>query len=208
MTAGPVRDLVCLVADNDIKESILGLFGRHQALGIRQPSHNILVHPAHDPGCRVHAPEFLRPYLNQSRYALVVLDHHGSGREDVTREVLEEQLEERLEQSGWRERAAVVVIAPELETWVWSDSPHVEAVLGWSGRSPDLRAWLRLEGWQDEGSSKPGRPKEAVEEALFTVRKPRSAAIYRRLAENVSVAKCTDPSFIKLKTRLQAWFPP
>jgi hypothetical protein len=30
--------------------------------------------------------------------------------------------------SGWENRAAAVVLDPELEIWVWSDSPEVEAV--------------------------------------------------------------------------------
>lgn len=207
MNNSSVVDLVCLVADNNIKQALLGLLGRHRALGIRPVTSDIPVHPEHDPGCRLHSPDFLRPYLNRADYAMVILDHEGSGRKDVPREELEEDLEERLEKAGWRDRAAVVVIGPELEAWVWSTSPHVEAVLGWSGRSPDLRTWLQTKDFLGPEDSKPERPKEAMEEALFTVRKPRSASVYRRLAEKVSVVKCVDPSFAKFKTRLQLWFP-
>jgi hypothetical protein len=54
---------------------------------------------------------------------------------------------------------------------------------------------------------KPQRPKEALERALQEVRKPRSSAIYRQLASTVSLEGCTDPSFRRLKTTLQTWFP-
>lgn len=98
------------------------------------------------------------------------------------------------------------MIDPELETWVWSESPHVDAALGWSGRSPDLRSWLTERGWLDSGNPKPRRPKEAVEKALWAIRKARSSAIYAQLARKVTVSGCVDPAFSKLKATLQTWF--
>jgi len=92
--------------------------------------------------------------------------------------------------AGWRERAAAIVVDPEIDAWVWSDSPRVEAVLGWTGRDPDLRSWLRDHELLDPSSPKPGRPKEAVEKALQLVRKPRSSALYRQLAREVGLARC------------------
>ncbi|HEY2289968.1 MAG TPA: hypothetical protein VGM86_04625 [Thermoanaerobaculia bacterium] len=121
--------------------------------------------------------------------------------------MLESQLEERLAQSGWEDRAAAVVISPELENWVWSDSPHVERVLGWERGSAPLRGWLQEKGLLEAGVAKPARPKEAVELALWTVRKPRSSAIYFELAQNVSTDRCTDPAFLKLRRCLCEWFP-
>jgi len=115
--------------------------------------------------------------------------------------------EERLGQVGWQGRSAAIVIDPELEAWVWSDSPHVESALGWGGRRPDLKTWLREEGHLLEGESKPGRPKEVVEKALWTARKPRSSSIYQRLAERVSFQRCEDAAFRKLLRLLREWFP-
>jgi hypothetical protein len=43
---------------------------------------------------------------------------------------------------------------------------------------------------------------------LWTVRKPRSSAIYLELARSVSTDRCTDPAFLKLKRCLREWFPP
>lgn len=53
---------------------------------------------------------------------------------------------------------------------------------------------------------KPVRPKEAMEDALRSVRLPRSSALYRQLAQQVSLSRCTDESFLKLRKILQTWF--
>lgn len=80
----------------------------------------------------------------------------------------------------------VVLVAdkvdPELENWVWSDSPHVAQVLGWTDTTTPLRDWLRDKGHWTPECGKPSRPKEAVERVLRHVRKPRSSALYRRLS--------------------------
>ena len=53
---------------------------------------------------------------------------------------------------------------------------------------------------------KPSRPKEATEEALKEARIPRSSSIYQQLGEKVSLVRCVDPAFNKLKTTLKNWF--
>ncbi len=199
------RDLIVLVADKNIEFTIKGLLSRPEALGIRNVSSFVVPHPHRDPGCLLRAPEFLRPFRERYRHALVLLDREGSGRDEQTREDLETNLEERLA-SDWRKRAAVVVLDPELEVWFWSDSPHVDAVLGWHGRSPNLRTWMTESGFLQEASVKPLRPKEAVEKALRIARKPRSSALYRQLAEKVSFKRCSDPAFQKFQQTLRNWF--
>ena len=176
-------------------------------MGIREPMPVVHVHPERDPGCLLRGHEFLSLFHKQFAHALILLDFEGCGQEKSTREALEDVIEKRLSQSGWGERAAAVVIDPELEMWVWSDSPQVDAVLGWQGRSPDLRSWLKDQDLLQEGQAKPERPKEAMELALRTVRKPRSSSLYAQLARQVSLERCVDPAFIKLKTTLQTWFP-
>jgi hypothetical protein len=39
------------------------------------------------------------------------------------------------------------------------------------------------------------------------VKLPRSSAVYGNLAGRVSVERCTDVSFTRLRARLHAWFP-
>jgi hypothetical protein len=109
--------------------------------------------------------------------------------------------------SGWQNRVHVQVIEPELEVWVWSDSPQVDVSLGWGRHSTNLRTWLSNKGFWPNENRKPPRPKECLLEALREVRVRRSAAIYRQLAESVSLERCQDPTFNELKEILKSWFP-
>jgi hypothetical protein len=200
-------DLLVLVADNNMEAVARGLLARPQALGIRPLTFDSIVHPRRDPGIANEAHTLLRPYATDYRRALVLLDHEGSGRHEATPEALAAQVKKRLEENGWEGRAEVVVLAPELEVWVWSASPHVDSCLGWAGRRPDLRAWLQEQGRWPEGQPKPTRPKEAMETALREVRKPRSSAIYLDLARTVSLAHHTEPAFLHFTETLKRWFP-
>ncbi|MFH0983473.1 MAG: hypothetical protein V2A79_18295 [Planctomycetota bacterium] len=137
----------------------------------------------------------------------MIFDRQGCGQEVRPADDLARDLKERLARAGWQDRAEAVVIDPELENWVWSDSPEVDSALGWQGRDPSLREWLRQKELWPPGAQKPTAPKEAVESALREVRCPRSSAIYGKLAEQVSLERCTDRSFVKLKEILRSWFP-
>jgi hypothetical protein len=108
--------------------------------------------------------------------------------------------------ADWGDKAASVVISPELEAWVWSDSPHVESELGWPSRLGGLRGWLEEKGLWGTGAEKPAGPKKAVEAATREAKVPWTAAVCRGLASNVSVDRCTDGAFQKLKAILNGWF--
>lgn len=196
-------DLMVLVADGNMKAAVEGLLSRPAALGISEVAFSVVPHPERDPGCFLRAPEFLQPFRPRFTHALVMLDHEGSGRERMTRQAMEQDLEKRLRKS-WGKTAAALVIEPELEAWWWSDSPHVATVLGW--REPSLRKWLATEGYLAEGAAKPVRPKRAVEEALRIARRPRSSSLYRQLAEQVSVRRCEDRTFQRFRRILRRWF--
>lgn len=200
------QDIVFLVADADMVQAITGLIARKQSLSIQDFSYQIYKHDRRDPGCCTEADLFLRPFANQFRYAIVLFDHQGCGRETVSAEVVQEDLEDRLARSGWDGRNRVIVLQPELEIWVWSDSRQVDLCLGWANHQPDLRTWLRQNDLLRQDEMKPANPKKAVEQSLREVRKPLSAAIYRQLAESVSLTRCTDASFARLKSTLQEWF--
>lgn len=137
---------------------------------------------------------------------LVMFDHAGCGREHTPASELAGEIRGRLESNGWSGRAEVIVLAPELEVWVWSNSPHVEVCLGWANQQPPLSTWLREKGRWPENAPKPPHPKEALVAALYQVRKPRSAAIYGQLARQVSLHGHTEPSFVRFVTTLQRWF--
>jgi len=63
------------------------------------------------------------------------------------------------------ERAAAVVPDPELEVWVWVESPELIRVIGWR-EGDDVKAWVAERGLA--GEPKPERPKEAWESVRNT----------------------------------------
>lgn len=202
-----MKDLVVLAADKNIEHALKGLLSRPQALGIRPVSFDLFVHPRHDPGCLNEAHNFLRPFVQDYHHALVIFDHQGCGQEHTLPKDLVVQVEERLMHSGWDGRADAIILAPELEVWVWSASPHVDACLGWSGHRPALREWLTETGHWQPGVPKPDHSKEAMEAALRQARRPRSSSIYLELAQRVSLSGHTEPAFSHLVSVLQRWFP-
>lgn len=201
------KDLVVLVADKNMEAAVTGLLSRKKSLGIRDISNTVYVHPGKDPGCVTKGDTFLRSFAAGYQHALLMFDREGCGREELSRQTLEEDLENRLARNGWANRAVAIVIDPELEMWVWSASPQVDRILGWSNRGNDLRSWLiEKELWRD-GFPKPDQPKKAVEKALEFVRTARSSSIYLQLAHKVSLERCLDSAFVKFKTTLKKWFP-
>ncbi len=201
------KDLIVLVPDADMEYAIQALLLRHQALDIRPITFDIRRHLQRDSGCRSDCHNFLRLWLNHYRYALVLFDHEGCGQENTTRVELEAEIESRLQANGWTDHCAVIIISPELEVWIWSNSPAVDEALGWSGRTPSMREWLQSETtfWERK-HAKPDRPKEAFEAALRKVRKQKSPRLYEYLAKSVAVERCEDLSFSKFRSLLQEWF--
>jgi hypothetical protein len=207
MNAAGNLDLIMLVPGKDEHECFDALLSsRRQSLGIRVVRYQILVHPRRDSGCFQEAPVVLQPFLNRANACLVVLDHEGSGQEGRPASDVGDDLKQRLKDSGWKDRAEVLVLEPELESWVWSDSPHVDEILGWAERQPDVRQWLKKRGLWTQGDLKPARPKECLQAALRQVSVRRSSAIYRELAKRVGLERCQDPAFHAFKRIVQAWF--
>lgn len=204
---GHTLDLIILVPGKDEKETLEGLLlKRRESLGISAVRYKILVHPRRDPGVFNEAAAVLQPYLRQARYALILLDHEGSGQEDRGQNDVRDDLLGRLHQAGWTERCAVILCEPELEMWVWSDSPHVDRILGWEHRSPGLRPWLTQQGLWPLGAAKPARPKEAFIDAVCKAGIQHSSSLFRELAEHVGLERCQDPSFSELSKILRRWF--
>jgi hypothetical protein len=201
-----MKDLLVLVPDKNTEATVQGLLSCPQKMRIRPLITDIFRHPQLDSGCYLNGVEFLSAFAQQYQYGLLIFDFEGSGAEKQAIDEVEKKLEKQLCQSGWDDRVAVIIIRPELENWVWSDSPHVDNELGWAGKNPSLRKWLEEKGFLVENSIKPTRPKEAMEAALWAVRKARSSSIYKELATKVSFNRCTDTAFLKLKTTLQNWF--
>ena len=200
-------DLKVVVADGNMQATFAGLLTRHQSLGIRAlqlDPQSPLVHPRHDPGCWKDGPELLAIKHQHYCHGLLALNWEGCNSKrpaEDTRQDLQERLD-RLTSPGW---GSVVVLQPELEIWVFSDSPEVDRALGWEPET--LTPWLVQQGLLEPGQAKPARPKEAVEHAMNQKRQPRSSSVYRQLSRSVGLSRCTAPAFTELKGTLQQWFP-
>lgn len=203
---GQSARLIVLAADRDIEEAMRALLGRPESLGMRPVLFECRRHPNRDPGCRANAAEFLRPFRNRFSHALVVFDREGCGSSE-SRNTIERTVGSELKHSGWRTRGKAVVIDPELEEWLWSDSPAVLKGLGWNRGYAELRSWLEEEGVWDPSSTKPHEPKAALYRTLRRTHRRRSARLYGEIASRVSLMRCRDAAFGKLKAILQAWFP-
>lgn len=206
---GPAQDLLVLAADKDARFALQAILSRHQDLGIRPISFRIDQHPDHDGGCRSKGSAYLRAFAGLYRHALLVFDFEGCGREkSKSPSDVAGQLDADLARNGWNERAKCLVIAPELDVWVWTASSCVPEAVGWQGRSyEDLKKAVCEAGFWQESDPKPHRPKEALDFALRKARVARSSAIYKRIAEKVSFKSCQDSAFLLLKTILREWFP-
>jgi hypothetical protein len=210
-----MRDCLFLVADKNMEGMLKGFFSRetfHQSVGcgsFRFDAHQDLkvAHGQHDPGLFTRANELLQPYVSSYRHAVVVMDTQWDG--SPGKEVIVQRINKHLVDAGWSGNCGcAVVIDPELENWVWQDSPHVCMALGFEGTFEALRTVLESNGFWQPNQVKPARPKDAVEWALRQSKKPRSSAIYQQLAMRVTTRGCTDPAFQTLRNALLQWFPP
>ena len=199
------KDCIILVADLDTENAIGGLLTRPQALGCRDFTFDLFRHPQRDPGVRLEAGKFIQPFATAYERAVLILDRHGSGADAKPPEEIERDVENALPPE-WQNRAVAIVIDPELEAWIWSDSPEVDRALGWQGRMPSLRQWLVSENLAPPGA-KPADPKLAYQRALIQAGKTRSASLFNSLGQTVSTRRCSDRAFVKFRDTLSAWFP-
>ncbi|MEI7834226.1 MAG: hypothetical protein WCJ56_13640 [bacterium] len=204
---GYTYDLVVLVADKNMEQSVSGLLARTSSIGISEIKAEIITNPQKDSGCRVRPESFLRYYQNSAQYALVLFDYEGCGDSVNCAEMLETQVENILTKNGWPNRCGAVVINPELEQWVWTTSEEIPGILGQQRSYSEMLTHLQDSGFTFNADGKPNRPKEAVELLLKQARIPRSSSIYGKLAAKVSLKYCTDRAFTKFTSLLQYWFP-
>ncbi len=208
-----MKPLLFLVADKDMEHALKGFFGRDgwwRSAGCSpfpiDPRRDIAVAAGqHDPGLYTRAHELLAPFGGRYERAVVMLDAAWDGSPGAP--AIREQVDAHLAAAGWpEERRLALVIDPEVDAWLWSDSPHAARALGW----PDARALRRAledHGWVAGDEPKPARPKVAAEWALRRARMPWSSAMFERVAAQVSVRRCRDPALGELLAALRAWFP-
>ena len=206
------RPVLFLLADNDLQEACIGCFVERKdwassfgCMPITIERSDLIV-PAgeKDPGLFARAPDLARPYLRTHEHLLVVLDAAWAGSPGAQR--IEEQLGEKLARNGWsNERAAVVVIEPELEVWAWSDrralarALYVELPTPARPRVPDI-----LAEWGRDAARGPKERLEALREKLAI---PTSSAQFRRFAAAARIEPCEDRGFARLRDLFRRWFP-
>ncbi len=199
-----VADLVVLAADKNMEFLLRAGFDRPEALGIRSIDVRIQVHPFSDGGVRTSGANVLSHLSRQYDHAVMILDFEGSGASGSAAD-LESNLDAQLSPS-WQDRAKAIVIEPELESWVWGSDNALKQVLRWH-EATGIRKWLNENGLSFTDEGKPERPKEAFESVLRQLKRPRSSALYRRVGTHISLEKCTDPAFRRLRNQLRQWFP-
>ena len=209
-----MRPLVFLVADKNMEFVLRGFFfGRqqwHRILGcaLFDFKENDIVRAVgqNDPGLFARASELLLPIRNRYRHAVVMIDADWGGSPGSAK--IQKKMEDHFSNAGWHsENSLVLVHEPEIENWIWSDSPHTSSAMGWENWE-QLREALETNQWLEPGSMKPSRPKEAAEWALRKKRIPRSSALYKKITAHISVNRCQDRAFRTLRETLKRWFPP
>ena len=205
------RDLIVLVADADMEYATKSLLGRSESLGVAQIDFEVFRHHDRDPGCRTDAVNYLRQYIREFRYSLVLFDHHGCG-DERRRDEIQRDVEAHLHRNGWKHGAKAIVIEPELEAWLWGDLQTASQCLGWGDNYRKLRDWLALQDLWSRGALKPRKPKEAMRMAMKNAsphnRLRHSPRIFQKVAKLAAFEVCQDPAFNEFKETLQSWFPP
>jgi hypothetical protein len=210
-----MKDCLFCVADGTMAAVLEGFFSRdkfYASLGCSPFSVDlkkdiVVARSQCDPGVFKRAYDFLAMYRGKYRHAVVILDAEWEGSPGP--QAIQAKMEEHLRAAGWPPpEGLAVVIVPELEAWLWTNSVHSAQVLGW-GALPDLREALRDSGQWPQEASKPPRPKEAVKWALRSgpKRLPHSSSLYRQLASRASLKTCRDQALKSLAYALRQWFP-
>jgi hypothetical protein len=207
-----MKDLLIYVADADAMAFMRAMLGKPQALGIRPVSFDIERHPQRDAGMVQSGAELARMKKGHYHKALLMWDHHGSGRDHKqTPEQAQTDMQAKLDAYTWKDNSAVIVLVPELEQWLWFCENALAAHYATTAN--------QLAQWVDERAAKLGKasatlkkeqPKElfehVVRERIKRTISPRDfEAIGNRASVNGLLA-C--PSFSTIIETLRAWFPP
>lgn len=200
-----------LVPDLQCEATLRGFFGRekfHLSLGCApfafEPGDDLIRETKNDPGVWKNAHELLRLKRATHRNALIILDNSWEGSPGVAQ--IEKDIGGNMTGSGWpRGQFEVVVIDPELESWIWQDHVHVETAFGHAG-PPSLRQRLRDSDLWPDGGRKPTDPKLAVEAVQGWYRFGPPSPVFAEIAMKVSVKGCVDPAFQKMLRALKGWF--
>ncbi len=208
-----MRECLFFVADKNMKYALQGFFGRdgfHYSLGCApfalDTNRDIRVAAGqNDPGLYTRANLLIQPFRPDYRKVAIILDAKWDG--SPGKAAIVEKINDHIRSAGWEGKDGLaIVVEPEVDNWLWTDTPHTASILGWPNINK-LRQWLANEGDWPRDAPKPFRPKESAEKALRKTCIPRSSTIYRDIARRVSLKNCQDPSVHELVEALRRWFP-
>lgn len=206
-----MKDLLVYVADADALAFMRAVLERPQALGIHPVDFDIERHPMRDSGMVQSGAELVRMKKGKYQKALLMWDHHGSGRDHKqTPEMVEQEIQNRLDAFTWSGSSAVVVLVPELEQWLWFCE---NALAAHYGVSTD-----QLIQWQSEQADKLGitsdslkaeQPKELFEHMMRNrLRRTISPRDFEEIGKRASIARLLEcASFLAIAEILRGWFP-
>jgi hypothetical protein len=200
-----MKDILILTADQNAELLIKALLEKIPAIeNIPAIDYEIIRHPGHDSGVAKNAVEFVRPFINDCRFLMVLFDYEGSGKESLPKNILESEIEDTLNKNGWQQRNVCITFYPELESWLWVNHRHLHTILNWHNQET-VYEWLADNGFKFQ-DGKPARPKEAIEFVLRKQNIPRSSSVYASLAQKASYRQCMDQSFVKFLSAIKLWF--
>lgn len=206
-----MKDLLVYVADADALAFLRSLLARHQALGIRPVSFDIERHPQRDSGMVQSGAELTRMKKGMYQKALLIWDHHGSGREHRQEpDAVALEIRSKLDSFTWSGNHGVSVLVPELEQWLWFCESAVAAHCGIT--------LAELRQWQEAVEAKTGRsveewkqkyPKELFEKLMRErLRQTISPRDFEEIGGRASVKNLLMcESFRVVVDELRAWFP-
>ncbi|MEQ1507352.1 MAG: hypothetical protein ABMB14_34305, partial [Myxococcota bacterium] len=143
-------DLLVVAADRQwvaVLEEIFGATPRLAALGVRALDAEVTNVPARTDGwLRRSGPAFSRTLVGSAERFLLVLDHEGCD-DPRPAEIVESDVESQLA-GTWGDRAAALVVAPELEEWLVGASSSFRHLDGLGGVNA-LDWWRACGLWPD-----------------------------------------------------------
>jgi hypothetical protein len=210
-----MRDLLIYAADKNMAEAVGGLLDRdqvHLVIGCAPFAFDSrtdikVAKGQNDPGVVKRADTLMRPFVEEYLNAVVIVDEEWDGSPGA--DSIQDRLQAHLIAAGWpTDHALALVVSPEADVWLWSNSDHTATALGWPSWGV-LRSALEQMGFISSDQNKPSRPKEAAEWALARGPKriPRSSRIYRQVSGRVSVRRCEDNALTVFINQLRIWFP-
>ncbi len=206
-----MKDLLVYVADADALAFMRSILNKPQALEIRQINFDIERHPQRDSGMVHSGAELARIQKGKYCKALLMWDHHGSGRDHKqSPDQVEAQIQEKLDSYTWRDNSFATAMVPELEQWLWYCENAVAAHCNVTS--------TQLQQWVDQQATKLGRsaselkqrqPKELFEHIMRErIQRTISPRDFEEIGKRASVnglLSCN--SFRSIVVTLRTWFP-